>query len=137
MSPRNIPEHLSGHCIWSKETSKRYGDGRSFGCSQDNPSLIGSRQASLQDLNPHPTVKECVNGRFTFHQLHPEPVLLAVFVTPAKQAGVSIMQMTRNTLPLTLLEKYSTFMERYRCPKTNLVLVISRLSKLRLHKSSE
>lgn len=28
----------------SKEASKRYGDGRSFGCSQDNPSLIGSRR---------------------------------------------------------------------------------------------
>jgi hypothetical protein len=28
----------------SKEASKQYGDGRSFGCSQDKPSVIGSRR---------------------------------------------------------------------------------------------
>ena len=41
------PEHFRAlEWAWylSKEASKRYGAGRSFGCSQDNPSLIGSRR---------------------------------------------------------------------------------------------
>lgn len=44
----NSPSQYTKAYEWalylSKEASKRYGDGRSFGCSQNTPSVIGSRR---------------------------------------------------------------------------------------------
>lgn len=48
---RNSPDYLTQHSKaygWalylSKDVTKQYGDGRSFGCSQEAPSVIGSRR---------------------------------------------------------------------------------------------